>query len=620
VRLKPLMPYHKAIYLKNAVAVKVTLNGETIGLNAASEEQMSRPLTHLTGFDWKSSYGLYLQGRDLVRFRNHEEAEIKFRQSIAANPAFMPALTEMASIQYHKMNYDSAYHYAKIALSIDAYEPAANFYYALSAAKQGKWADALDGFEVAGLNPGFSSAAATELSRMYLSRKDFTRACEYAGKSLEGNARNLSGLQLQYLAARLLNKETSSISAKILLLEPLNHFVRFEAYLANPKDDNRQAFIKYINGEAPEETFLDLAAWYFRAGRMSESRKVLEAAPANSEILFWRAYLSKDEKGGEELLRQANQSSASLVFPYLEETATVMEWARHQNADWKPVYYLSLIYKFRNDKEKAGALLEEVKTPVDFAPFYAYRSTLVKEPGKKLADLHIAATVDPRQWRYGNMLAEHYVRTQSYSRALEIIKPYYQEDNNNYITGMVYIRALLLNDRYNEAEKELSRIQILPFEDATYGRSLYRQTKLMLAYRALSEKDHKLALQKITEAELWPRNLGVGKPYENLIDSSMELWLKSAVYKAMGDRENFRKCLNRIKSAIYEPGSISSLIKSHSLKQLGLVSSANATFQQWSRVQKDPKIGSKGYTFFTTGSDFGFILKTISQKEDQRLF
>lgn len=620
LRLKPLIPYHKAIYLKNAVAEKVTLNGETVGLSDAKEDELSRPLTHPKGFDWKSSYGLYLQGRDLVRFRNHDEAEIKLRQSISANPLFMPALTEMAAIQYFKMNYDSAYHFAKRAMSIDAYEPSANFYYALSATKLGKWADALDGFEVAGLNPGFNSAAATELSRLYLSRKNFTKAYEYASKSLAGNDRNLSGLQLQYLAARLLNKETSAIKAKILSLEPLNHFVRFEAYLARPREDDKEAFMKYINGEAPEETFLDLAAWYFRAGCLPESRKVLELAPANSELLFWRAYLSRDEKGGDELLRQANQSSALLVFPYLAETVAVMEWARQQNADWKPVYYLSLIYKFRNDKEKARALLEGVKTPVDFAPFYAYRSALIKGLDKKLEDLHLAAAVGPRQWRYGNMLAEHYIRSENYARALEIIRPYAQENSSNYITGMVYIRALLLNEHYNEAEKELSKIHILPFEDATYGRSLYRQTKLMLAYRALSDKNHKLALQKITEAESWPRNLGVGKPYQDLIDLSMELWLKSAVYKAMGEGGNSRKYLNSIKSATYEPGSISSLIKSQSLKQLGLVSSANATFQQWLRLQKDSKLGSKGHAFFAKGSDFGFVLKTISQKEDQRLF
>jgi hypothetical protein len=44
----------------------------------------------------------------------------------------------------------------------------------------------------------------------------------------------------------------------------------------------------------------------------------------------------------------------------------------------------------------------------------------------------------------------------------------------------------------------------------------------MLALESLKKHNYKTALQKVEEAGMWPRNLGVGKPYANLINTEME--------------------------------------------------------------------------------------------------
>ena len=108
----------------------------------------------------------------------------------------------MAFLQYRKMNYDSAYYYAHTALSVNTYDPAANYYYGLASLKLNKIYDAEDGFEVAAITPQYRSAAYTELSKIKLQQKNYKLSFEYAGKSLVNNSENISALQLQYVCAR----------------------------------------------------------------------------------------------------------------------------------------------------------------------------------------------------------------------------------------------------------------------------------------------------------------------------------------------------------------------------------------------------------------------------------
>ena len=77
-------------------------------------------------------------------------------------------------------------------------------------------------------------------------------------------------------------------------------------------------------------------------------------------------------------------------------------------------------------------------------------------------------------------------------------------------------------EQYKKAEKILSDVTVLPFEGATDSYRYYRQTKLMLAHNLMEKKKYEQALTKINEAEIRPRNLGIGKPFEELINNDIE--------------------------------------------------------------------------------------------------
>ena len=92
---------------------------------------------------------------------------------------------------------------AKKALSIDTYDPAANYYYGLANIQLGNITNAKDGFDIATLSMEYRSAAYTELSKIYFRERNYGKAIEYAEKSLDFNNYNLEAYQIMAVIYRL---------------------------------------------------------------------------------------------------------------------------------------------------------------------------------------------------------------------------------------------------------------------------------------------------------------------------------------------------------------------------------------------------------------------------------
>jgi tetratricopeptide (TPR) repeat protein len=246
-----------------------------------------------------------------------------------------------------------------------------------------------------------------------------------------------------------------------------------------------------IRNEQPIESYLDLADWYYHNGCLDETEKVLQLSPVNALVYYKLAFLqSKTGKPFNELLNKANAATAAFVFPFRNSDEEVLQWAMQQRGNWKPKYFLALLYKDRNRIEESKKLFAECGTQPDFAPFYAARAAM-NDDG--LADLTTAVKLD-KGWRYNKLLGEYYVNHKQYAKALITVEPFYKSHPDNYIVGMLYAKILLLNKRYSECGKLLSHIDILPFEGATIGRELYRETELMQAVQKIEAKNYKTAL------------------------------------------------------------------------------------------------------------------------------
>ncbi|UOE51864.1 DUF5107 domain-containing protein [Mucilaginibacter sp. SMC90] len=547
ISLSPLQLFADSIKA-DAGDVLVTLGNDKLIYNSkADADNLSRPVDLPKDFDWNSAYGLYTQGKEFMDQKMYPEAEEKLQAALKKDSYFLPALVQSAALMYRNMRYAEALVFAKTALSINTNDGAANYYYGTINAQLGNVTDAKDGFDMAGLSVEYRNAAYSALGSLYLKEKNDIKALEFASKALDFNRYDVSSLQVQAIAYRHLNerKNAEQVLDTILAYEPLNHFARLEQYLWQSSEAAKSGFTSMIRNEQPIESYLDLADLYDHNGCTVESENVLKLSPANALVDYKLAFLQyKQAKPFSEALNKANAATAAFVFPFRNSDEEVLQWAMQQSNNWKPKYFLALLYKDRNRIDESKKLFAECGNQPDFAPFYAARAAI--ETGDDvLADLNTAANLD-KGWRYNKLLGEYYINNKQYAKALTTVEPFYKSHPDNYIIGMLYAKTLLLNKRYSECGKLLSRIDILPFEGATIGRELYRETELMQAVQKLDAKNYNAALTYITEAKKWPANLGVGKPYAENIDERLEDWMTYLCYTKMGQTEDAKQYLQKI--------------------------------------------------------------------------
>lgn len=523
--------------------LRLTIGGNKLIWNSAPEDgNLNRPLEVPKDFDNNSIYGLYLQGKNYISFKDYIKAEEKLNECLKKDPNYAPALSDLALLQIRKFQYKDAIASASKALSINTYDPAANYYYALANMHLGNNIDAKDGFDIAAASAEYRSAAYTALSQIYFGENELTKAAEYAEKSLLNNQNNLEGLQLLAVIYRLQNNKDKAVTIlnKITNVDPLNHFAGFENFLWANSDTAKTHFTSLIRNEIPEQTYLELGIWYQHLGRKDEALKVFSTAAPNAEIIYWKAYL-------ENKAVDLSKIQPGISFPFRHETAVILEDLIQKNDQWQLKYHLALIEWNRNNLSKAKELFNQCGSKPADPAFYAAKASLMKDnPEIVTASLQQALKLDNQGWRYNKLLAEHFISQKQYDKALAITEPFYKKHKENYLMGMLYAKTLLLNKKYSAADAFLTKLEILPFEGATAGRQLYHEAKLMQALAEMKNKQYKKALQLIADAKLFPENLGVGKPYDEDIDERLENWLDYQCYTNLGNSDKAKESLQKI--------------------------------------------------------------------------
>jgi len=639
VNLDVAKTYHATLRIPSGkIAYRMTLRNREIW--SKEDKTLDRPSSGTDKFDYETAYGKYLLGRDYSGMRLYEEAEKKIRESLALDPNFIPSLVEMSRLYYRRMDYDSAYFFARKALSFDTYDPDANFEYGRSARKLGKTVDALDGFEIAALTTPLRSAAYTEISKIHFARKDYEKSAEYAEKSLINNSLNIEGLQMLYkappppeapeghtCAAQSASKggicEAAKIGERILALDPFNLMMLFET------SPDMRLFSEKIRNEMPVQSFLELAIWYYSLEMKEKSRTLLKAAPAHAEAKYWLAFLYKDTPEENAFLKDADAQNPLYVFPFRPESREVFEWAMAKSSSWKPAYYLALLHGSANNTAQARTLLEKLGDQPDFPPFYSLRAKISLNDTDKERDLKKAVSMAPDEWRYIHQLTNYYAERKEYDKALQTIKSFHAGNKNHFPTALLYTRTLIYNGQYGEAEKILNTIHILPFEGERGGRVLYREIKMMLATQALNKGKTKDAAKKVDEALQWHRNLGVGKPYDDMIDTRLEDWMNAMIAiksKKPVDKELY---LRKVTQSTHKVNDPSTLLQCVAWWKLGEKQKADDLFAEWSSLQKDDTVQEWGGRFYKNNRDKDYpfdddemtqLIGLISGGRDVRLF
>ena len=582
---KDSIPLNKAVA---AGKLKVVVGEDLLVYSEVPSDNItSRPKQLPADFDWNSVYGLYTQGEQWMNQKVLDKAEKFLLASLEKDPYFVPALTDLASLYYRQGRYDEALARCKTALSINTYDGDVNYLYGLCNMALGNHTDAKDGFSIASYSPGVRSAAYEKLAEMFLLDKNWAKAEHYALRSKEFNQMNLSADHVLMVVYRKTNQLEKAKALIDPLLEdlPLYHAARFEQLYqgegsGHPIDDLQSL----IRNELPFETYMELAEWYESVGCTEEALSLLSCAGNYPIALYKQAYLlhqagNDDESRG--MLQRAGALSPAMVFPFRPSSLKALEWAKTVQPDWKIDYYEALIRWANQDKAKALELLENCGE-ADYAPFYLSRASL-KEGESRLADLLKAEQIE-MSWRTGFALINHYVANNQWQKAVETGKKYTKKYPSNYYIGLKYAKALCETGQYQPCISLLSRMQVLPNEGSYAGRAVYREANLYRAMEQLGHKNYKQVMKSVEASKEWPENLGVGKPYDDMIDSRLEDYLEAKAAAGQGDSRKASALLSAVagyKTSRSHFGS-GNLLSALALRESGKVQEADRMVAAWS--------------------------------------
>ena len=549
---EPLEPGKISLPLHANDDVAIFLSDELIFSKKDSLARLlKRPLSIPSDFRWNSMYGLYTKALERERQREYTRALEKYRECLEQEKYFIPALTGEARIYYRRLEYDTALNILEKALSIDAYNAETNYLYGLVQAAMGDNYNALDGFQISSRAISHAYASHIETAKIYLKNKEWDHAGTFAKKALNYKGDGMEALKILVLTYRQKNKVTEyqQMLDRILLLNPLDHFAGYEKYRQEPTRENLAFFQGSIHNEFPQETFLELAIFYYDRGFTEDAIRILDLAPDHPVVHYWLGWLyhlAQEEQEARQYLARALQSSPYLVFPYRPETLQPLLWAANTDHSWKTKYYLGLIYWHLDRNEKASYYFESCGDTPDYSFFYLTRSRVLKtqKDYDEERDLKRALTLDQNNWRAYWALIRHYNNIRKYELAIQYARKGVTRFKNNFLLQTQLARSYYNNHAYKKCLNELSKTHILPYENARYGRNLYRMAHISQALNYLRKGNCNMVFFHLDEARKYPLNLGTGEPYNP--DTRIEDYIASICYRKSGNTQQADSLLNKI--------------------------------------------------------------------------
>lgn len=377
-------------------------------------------------------------------------------------------------------------------------------------------------------------------------------AQHYFQKALELGQSNLEALQGLYYSELLLGntKKLFQIGAEIEKIDPFNLLLHFEQYHQHPSKGNKGALLAKITNEFPAQTLMEMGIWFVNVGLKDRATELFKLCEDQMEALYWLAWLHRDQlEVKQTYFAKISAKDPVRVFPFREEEGILLKWALGEAPGiWQTNYLLALLSNSRGNHSSAKKALGNIDlNSVSFPPCFILKAQLGTDQGTEAREglLKKAYLTDPNEWRYALLYGKEMFSNGKRSEAIQLLEDSYTDRPDNYTLGFDLIKMLAKNNQFIEAEKYLQTIQILPFEGAQEARNYYRYVKLMQSIAYSERKEYKKALMKIDEAELWPINLGVGKPYSVNLD--LENALRASIYgkmKKTKSQESAEKLVN----------------------------------------------------------------------------
>ena len=467
---------------------------------------------------------LVFEARELARGRRHADARTLYDRALAAEPWNRDALLGLGTLALRSARHEEGLALARRALQLDTYDPAANFLAGNLYLTLGRRADALDSFGWAARSVSHRAAARIRLAELALEAGDMAETRRHATLALDHDRVSIPAREVLAIAARLGRDDTGAarVQAEILELDPLNHFVPAELYLAARAEGSggneaaggaeARRLTASMRSEYPGQTLLELAVGYANRGLPGDAARLLELGDevgGGPVAAAWLAFL----RGDAELLRAG--ADPALAFPYRPETLPVLRWAAREDPHWGWRYLLGLnLWALDRDAEAAEVLATLGDEP-DYGAAYAARAHLTAavggDPG---ADFRRAVEVEPGSRLLHISLVRHLQEAGRWAEAREASGRGRELFPDDFNLALLHVRGLIQAGEHGEAIRILATTHVLPSENSGEAHRLYELAHVGAALDELEAGDRPAARRHLETALLWPESLGQGRPFD----------------------------------------------------------------------------------------------------------
>jgi len=517
--MKPMEVFTKTLPIKAGSSFEVFVGDKKLYYTSKQDSLViKRPFKVSEDFKLSNRQGLVIDGMEAMNYREYKKAIKIFSELLDMDGSDRVALLALSELNYRRGEYDKSLHLSSLALMQNTYDAKANYLAGIAYRKKGDFVNAIESLGWAARSIEYRTAAYEQMAEIYVRLKSYDKAVQYAQKSLDFNKYNVSALETRIIAARLTGSETKDLIRELLKIDPLNHLAGYEEFLSDKIDAKKDNFTKLIANEFPEETYLELALFYYSMGLTGNAEELLSISPSCVKNELWLAYMYRldNPQKSADLLSKGIASSPEFVFPYRLESLDMLKWASEQKPSWKLDYYLAIAYMGVGRSDEGTKLMISLNDQPDFWVFYVTRAALLGKanPEQQKSDLQKANELAPESWRTWYRLIQFYLTNKEYDNAVALSKKASKRFPNSFELEFLHSRVLLSNGDYKQCIKILNDIQLLPSEGAGASRIVYEEAHIKYALELIEKKKYSSSVKVLQEAMEWPENIGVGKPYD----------------------------------------------------------------------------------------------------------
>jgi tetratricopeptide (TPR) repeat protein len=555
VSLSPKSPFLRelpGVKVDSPLTLKVIADGKELIVCEEELEESNVPEEGRS--EGETSEVLYLQGLDRERFNWKKEAEKLYLRSLELDEGFSLAHIALGRLYLERGLWDKSEQHLKRALARNPHSGPANFYLGLLYKIKGEKEIAKE-FLWKVRDGEFLPLSYYHLGEIALSEGDYLQAEELLRRALEKRADDVRAMVMLAVALRKKGDKESALEMirKALKLDPLDGLVLFELYLLDGSEEFRDRLRRWDglpvllpNGEigitqdshlSEADDYLEIARSYINIGFWEEGIKAIEEYLRGREQVYPLTYYylgflwdrMGDEEKASESFKKGGSMAPHFVFPNEIESLFVLETAlRYNPSDGFALYAVGNLLYALGREEEALRIWEEASRYLSFSPLYrnlAFGYWRVKGDFNKAEEFYLKAIELDKNWRLYLELDRLYASRKETRKRLELFlsAPERVREKSQVVARLAEI-YLELGD-YDKTIELLMSNTFRPWEGEVRMRQIYYRAFVERGKKLFGEGRYEEAMESFERALEYPRNIGVGKPY-NAKDEEAREWLE----------------------------------------------------------------------------------------------